>query len=197
MGAINDLYVVAQKFLIYGVEALIRRYYQQLTAGGDAETLSDAWNDMVVGDLLDIMSDDASVTGIRVVNLDNMTDFYNWDYTPSAGTRTGSAFSSFASWGFILNSSDRRIRSGGFRVPGVNETDVTDGEADSGMTTVLNALASSMDTGITDPAFTGSWWPVLYTPGNDATSQVPLIVDVASCSYARVTTQNTRKTWRP
>lgn len=193
----GDLYRLLQRFLMDGVEMLVRRFFEQVTSTGNSEELLEAWYEDVTPELIAVMSADCALTGEDVINMDDPADFAYSSYTPVPGTRSGISAGTFDAWGFITTSTDRRIRSGGCRIPGVAVADVSDGEPIAAQLALLSALGVALTDNISDTAYSSEFAPKLYTPGNEATIGQPLAVDPVSTVFARYTTQNTRKKWRP
>lgn len=197
MGAQGDIYKLVQRFVLGGVEALVRWYYEQMTVSGNAVDLVAAWYDDVTSDIMACTSSDCSMVGTEAINLNDSSDFDYEAYSPIPGSRGGVLAGTFDAWGFVKHSSDRKIRSGGMRVPGVYVADVSDGVPVSGELTLLNALAASLTANIADTGGVGTYAPRLYTEGNTKTGGDPFWCPITLTAFTRYTTQNTRKPWRP
>lgn len=192
--AVTDTYRLRINYKFFGADCSNVFFYLQNTGTGGAEELATQWELDVLPAVLDIMSTGVDMESIEVENLEDTGDFFNIVNTDS-GDRSGEGLSNFYAWGFLYATTNRKIRSGGKRFSGVNETDVAAGEPTAAMDVILAATAATLEETVSEGGGANDYFPVLHTDGNVATGGAPLDVLLNSISFARLTTQNTRKTF--
>lgn len=192
MGNVLDIYKVIVDFDVLGKFAQVRRWYRQDSGLGNAANLAGQFLTDIYLPLINILNILASYDAVHVENLNNPADFATIAFTPVDGLVPGDCMPPFVAWGFEMPSSDRNLRAGLQRVPGVSETWVENGVVDPLFAPNLDDYADFLEQTIA-PGL-DVYTPVLYTPGNVATAGLPLAVPVVTANYARVTSQNSRKT---
>lgn len=190
--AADDLFVVRIQYDYLGKNMENVFFYFQETGTAGAGVLAAAVDTDLIPSIIGVQSDEVTQNQIDVVNLDDPTDF-NIRLTGDAGGRVGDPMPAFVAWGFTLETTDRRIRTGGKRFGGVSETDVDSGDASTAALGVLATLTAALEADLENPGQTALWRLSLHTDGNVATSQAPLTVSVGSAPYRRVSTQSSRK----
>lgn len=190
--AAGDLYNARMQYTYLG-QLLENRYFiSHITGVGDAGILAGSLNQIYKPSLQAIQNIGVLYTFVVIVNLNDSTDFVTLGITGN-GVRPGLAMPPFTSWGFTLFSTDTRLRSGGKRVGGLSEEDVSAGQADAGIITNLTNMAQVFQDTFQNVALTNTYVQVMHTEGNLATDQNPLTVPLREVSYRRVTTQSSRK----
>jgi len=140
--------------------------------------------------LQDIMGGDVSIETVHVANISVPGDTEQVELTGYIGNRGGLTTTSFVAWGFRKLVSSGITRSGSMRVPGVAETDITDGVADVTHLPRLNAWADFLATQYQDVAVNWTLVPVVIGRSVIGSLLVNLTTDA---SYNTVTSQNSRK----
>jgi hypothetical protein len=190
--AAGDLYSLRFQYESLGVQMENTFHYLQQTGSGDFETLGDEWIIDYVPLFEAVMHNSVDLNRLVIVNLDDSTDFGEVPIG-SSGARPGASSAPYQAWGYIRFTTDRKIRTGGFRVGGIDEADVTAGVAEAAALVRNDALASQLESTLENASFTERWNMRLFTAGNPSTSGQRFDVEIDSIEYRRVTTQNSRK----
>lgn len=190
MGTILDIYKLQQNFQYLGVNCLIRRYYQQIDVTGGAADLVYQWINDVVPKIQVIVS---TVCYIQTIEAENLNDSTDWQAVSLAevGAQSSDQLPAYLAFGFAFPSSDKKIRAGACRIPGVTEDAVTAGVITPAYAAVMQDMADILADRLDSPL--GRFAPVLYTPGNSKTAFAPFSVEIVNGFCSGLTTQNTRK----
>jgi len=106
------------------------------------------------------------------------------------GNVAGEYLPPFVAWGFQLNRTNKLTRNGSKRIAGVAESQVSNGAAAAGAASFLATMATALGEDLEEDAIAiASPAIVRYAPGGAVDTWQP----VASVTYRRLTTQNTRK----
>lgn len=190
--ATDDLYHVRFLETFLGKNVETTYFIEQTVGTGNAENLKTGFRAVVIPLILAVQVSEVASDQVIVVNLDDVTDFGVFGVAAAgAGSRVGDSLPPFATWSFVFGTTNRLLRSGSKRVPGVAEGDQVDGLADGTIVTALATLADAYFSGFVDGV--NQYEFRLHTEGNVATSGAPLTVPLASVSYSHIGTQNSRK----
>jgi len=193
---LGDRWQILLDWNVVGEEAMNVFYYEQiLGADTDANTLTLAFQDQVMGDLLDIVHNTTFVNLIAARDLDDPTAFYVQVEGPLViGTRGGECMPPFVAWAFRYNRATTLVRNGQKRIPGVSEADQNAGVALSTFIPTLNIAAAAMAADLVDD--NGSHYrPVIMRKVFDELTGITTYTQFpfSTVEYTRVSTQNTRK----
>ena len=160
--------------------------------GDETDDVSTAFRAQIVPELIKVLSNQMVARRVEVYNVTNGVDYNDFVYTTTVqGLRTGDALPNFSAWGFQYNRVTIGKRNGFKRLGAVSETDTAGNVASGAMLTILNALgvilSGTMKVGIID-----TWFPEILE--RKPTGVYPWTSHpILSCTYKRITTQNSRK----
>lgn len=173
--------------------------YELMSGAGGASLLNDSFALNVLPGIQDVCVGDTHFDDLYTINLDDFGDF-DTKTLGVTGLVAGDAMPSFVAWEFEYVRLSRAVNNGRKAIGLVSEASVTSGEADPGILTDLNSLATIFSAPVVAASLAAQWDPRIYRrPGTYASGVVAPpgqffgIVDVR---YRRVSTQNTRKTGR-
>lgn len=190
--AAGDIYRARVQYMYLNQELENVFHYRQLTGVCSSLALANQIDIDIVPAIQDVQNEQTEHKQIIVINLDDTSDFETFP-TSGFGTRTGSNGTPFVSWGYLLETTDRKLRSGGKRFGGLSEDDVASGLAEAGVLTALAALGIAMTANLETATASCEWEMVLH---REATIEPPadaITVRVDNVIYKRVTTQSSRK----
>jgi hypothetical protein len=190
--AVGDIYKLVQAFTLGGVEALIRRWYRAKDSTVNAADLAYQWNEDVAPILAVPVTDDMLFKDVTVENLNNSADFAVLTQNDYPGGQVDEWLPPWVSYGFQFPSSDKKLRAGLCRLPGLTESCLIDGSLNPAYNSVLDTCALWLAEPLVNTY--GTFDPVLYTDGNSRTADNPFYVYIEDGFFSRITSQNSRKT---
>lgn len=193
--AIGDKYQLRDKQDYRGQLCLNVYYYVQTEGTEGAESLANAFFQDVVSAVRPLQVDNLSHTGIEVINLDNLSDFYELMPTANnAGTISTEMDAIFMAYSFKLVRTSRAVRNGYKRVAGVAVADVSDGDVDTAAYTRLQAAADAMAANIQYSTDSAIFKPVIMKKTGTSPNIVYTAYDISDVTYSQTfTTQSSRK----
>lgn len=190
--AINDTYLVRDLQVQDGEDIMNTYYYQQITSGGNAQDLAEAFYAEIISNMIPFQSNKVTHIGVQVENRADPGDFHLLNLTSAnVGSTTGDSLPKFVAWGFQVNRSATQRRHGAKRIPGVPESLLeVEGDPTSTALTALNVFAETLQEDLAGSV--GTY--VLRIPrGSFANAGVPTPDPHSGVVFKRVTTQNSRK----
>lgn len=142
--AIDDIYVIDYRESFNG-EDIHNTFTYEALGEHTAFELGVAFGDAIVTDrLLPVQCSQIKAEGLKVYNLGNPGDLFEWVYTNEGGLDE-EMLPLFNAVGYTLKSSKRGIRPGSKRFAGVPESVQVDGViTDAGYITALNSLRTAL-----------------------------------------------------
>jgi hypothetical protein len=196
---VDDIIQVTLRGTLYGQRVLNVFHYKVTDVTGAVDY------DLIAGTCLSKLTSD--ITPIQVsamtwerCDLDNLTD--GLSFGSATGTFNGvlatEGFAPFAAWYFRLNRSTKLTRSGGKRIAGVPENEVSNGTAESSFIPTLAVAAGEMLLPInwnflSAPVGSGSMELGILGRNPDGTFDLSRFNGVSGIEYVSVSTQNSRK----
>lgn len=194
--AAGDVFQLKDKQLVFAQEAMNVYYYEAGAGDSTAEDVALTWIADVLPSILDVQTSNVTHLSVEVINLDNVGDFHEEVFgTPVPGVIGSDPMPSYVAWAFKFNRSDRTVRNGRKAIAGVAENATSGNNPTASALTDLETAADAM--GATLELTSGAFIdPVIYGKPTPPPSSLPLrVVDVASVTFNRLSTQNTRKNW--
>ncbi len=193
----GDLYLL-QDFQDYagGAVDIINAYaYRQTSGAGVALDLANAFEAQLLPDIVAAQSAVMRHHRADVINLDDPADFDSSAYAGSpVGSRGGDGLPAFVAYAFKYVRTTRAVRNGQKRIPGVAEPDQANGVVVGGITTLLGALETALESTLTDGSG-NVWTPRIYRRAEP--SRTPPVVradfPISNVLFSRISTQNSRK----
>lgn len=198
--AIGDVYKLTDLQSNLSQVCLNVYFYRQTTAEdvSGALDLANAFRLQVLPSLVAIQGNQARHDRLEVFNLTDQFEIASLELTANnVGTRSGAMMPSYVAYGFKLLRGSLLTRHGSKRITGAVEEDISQNFVISGALTLLQGLATAMENTITAGVGFADFEPVIVrrplptTPGN------PVYSVVTGAQYTYVTSQNTRKWFRP
>jgi len=192
--AVGDLWRLVDKQFLTAQTVLNVYFYEEVVSPTTLTpplALVQAYRDKVITPLLAVQSIALSHVQYSATNLDDPASFGVFDLIEAGGVGSES-LPPFVAWAFRLNRATRVVRNGQKRYAGVAESDQVNGEATGAALTRLNAVASALDDPLEQATPDGSWvLRIAHALGTIPETYTPY--PVASVSYSRISSQNTRK----
>lgn len=142
--ALDDTFQIVHNFTEQGVKMVNVYHAVRANSGEDAQAVSDAFTNSIIGDIRAWQSVDVSNNDVVVFNLGDEEDFHTQDLAGLLGLRAGVKSPTFLCGGLRFPSTNRSIRSGHKRFGGSLESDYTDGELVAGAITLLEDLGTTL-----------------------------------------------------
>ncbi len=125
--ALNDIYQITHDMTLFG-KTVISTYHVERSSGVEvAGSISDAFQNSILLALRLLQSDEVVNNELRIFNLGETTDFGTFTLGASVGLRLGLDSPRFISGAIRFPTRDRDVRNGFKRLPGMLESDYTDG----------------------------------------------------------------------
>lgn len=165
--------------------------YGYIGAGDDANAvnLANAFISFILPTLTPVQSNALAHIAVNVVNFLVADDSTTVNLSGFNGQRAGDPVSSFNTWSLTAVPWLAGVKAGGKRIAGVSETDTNQGQATPTLQALLELFAGTYATPFTINGLDATYWPALLRVENGQVVATP----IATASYKRMSTQNTRK----
>lgn len=191
--AIGDLYQLIDRQDLLGQEVINRYHYVNVSLGGNANDLADAYIQDVLPSVLATQRSGLEHKTIEVINLDDLTDFHTETLVGATGTYpTGEGQLPFVTLSMKLVRSTRAIRNGRKAISGISEEFTNASGLDPAVQPLVDALAVAMGATIAAPLSAAGFEPTILGEPND-NRPTEIRVPVAGVVFGRIGTQNSRK----
>lgn len=192
--ALGDRYELIMRGTVLGEPQRNVLHFEQFAGGGGAAELAAEFDEEIKPLWQPVFTDQATVTELEVINLDNSTDFATLPVTwvGSGGTGAASTVVPWVCWTFKKVRTDRSFRNGFIRWSGLNETAIQGTAPTAGTLTALNALASQLGLNYVNLAG-DEWQMVIRSLPNQSNPNTRYNV-ISGVSFSHVGSQVSRKT---
>lgn len=191
-------YSVVLTYEVKGIECKnVFWYKSEVTT--TASVVAAQFDSEVLLPILSILSSDANMISTYCYNLVTLSDFDTNTHTTLNGDRTGLSMPVFVGWYFQYVRTTRETSHGRKTFAGIDETDVSDGEATLTIAPTLAAVATALASPFIIGAFAACDPCIAKTeeytnPDNGKIYRRPVeLFPINSVVYRRVSTQNSRK----
>jgi len=179
-------------------------HYQSRGSSDISSSMSDvltAWNSVIAAPLVAVQNNHVNLLQSTIRHLVDGGEEATLTYSSSTGTVSGESLPPHDCFAFRYNRLTTSTRHGQKRIAGVSESwnvngVVTDSTNITKLATLAAAFFHKVDS--TDGLNTGAeLWPVIYSTTLNGEPRIPPVINqVASVGYVRISTQNTRKVYR-
>lgn len=186
-------------------QTCVNVYHYQSRGSSDITTpiatVLSSWNTYFAPFLVAVQSSQVTLDHCTIRHLVDGGEEASQSFVGSNGTVAGDSLPPHDCFAFRYNRLTTSTRHGQKRIAGVPESWSVNGVVtDSTKQTLLDALATAMFHKITNAEGLNAGaelWPIIYsTTLNGEPRVTPVINQVASVGYVRISTQNTRKVYR-
>ena len=190
----NDIIRVIAFSDLAGVE-MVNVYHFEADHDGMLDvTLGETIRNNFLDPIAECQSAQVNYRKVQMLNLTDGIGFYEHVFsTPLSGARPGEFLPTFVAYSFRLNRTTRLTRNGQKRLSGVAEGDVDGNNAIGAVLPLLSQAANRMGTPLA-VNLGSAFIPVIirFDPATQAVTATNL---VASATFTRVSSQNTRKVY--
>lgn len=188
----DDVYEVVLHQLMEGEEMVNRFFYRALDNNDSASRLANAFQDTVLEQIKDTVSDAIQFIKINVTNIDNPGQQAE-QVDGGLGRRAGAYLPRFVNFVVQMLPNNNLVRVGRKAIAGVLEIDNDGTDLTAGGQGFIDALAVILGNAVVHVTSGAAWEPVLYSPPNLTHPTSTVVSALSTLAKTIVSTQNSRK----